>query len=507
MTEPYFLDIYSDDDPTQPPIQIFATPEQTDIINAAIRTKDNMLIEALAGSAKTTTLRFICKYHPVIPILSLAFNKRIAVTLGKVLPSHVAARTLNSVGHGTWQTAIGRKLTLDFKKSYNIVRTIIDHLDKRDRSAAFDSMGAILQAVTAAKRSGYVPEGKFTHAKPLKTKEEFYLSLEEEPTKFEASLIERALTNSITAAYAGTIDFDDQLYMPTLFGGAFPQFPLVLVDEAQDLSRVNHAMLQKLARTRVIAVGDPWQSIYGFRGAEQSGMDRIRETYSCVKFPLSVSFRCPEAIVRSAQFRVPHMKWSKPGGQVSALPSLAASDIPDGSAIICRNNAPLFHLALVLLSAGRGVHLVGTDLGPQLIKILSKLGPENLTQEETYAAIDDWHEERLPKARNKDTLADKVECLKVFAGFGSSLGDAIAYCEHLFSGQGPIQLLSGHKAKGLEWDVVFHLDPWRIPSKWAQSPEEQEQEKNLLYVITTRAREKLFTIDAANIEENESVNL
>jgi hypothetical protein len=48
-------------------------------------------------------------------------------------------------------------------------------------------------------------------------------------------LIDSVLTDSIRLAYEGQIDFDDQIYMPTLFGGTFPRFPLVMVDEAQDL--------------------------------------------------------------------------------------------------------------------------------------------------------------------------------------------------------------------------------------------------------------------------------
>jgi hypothetical protein len=58
--------------------RLAATDEQITIIEAVLQTKDNILINALAGAAKTTTLEFICKYKTGIPILSLAFNKRIA---------------------------------------------------------------------------------------------------------------------------------------------------------------------------------------------------------------------------------------------------------------------------------------------------------------------------------------------------------------------------------------------------------------------------------------------
>lgn len=496
----YFLDLFSPNGELTG--QIYATDEQTTIISAARDTRDNLMISALAGAAKTTTLRFICKYVPLQAILSVAFTNPIVNELSRVLPGHVTCRTMNSIGHRVWAAATGRRLVLDFRKSYNLLKTQIESLSKPDRADAYDSMPFLLSALTAAKRQGYIPKGKFTHAKPIQTKAEFHQSLDQAPTSLEASIIEAALCDSITQAYGGTIDFDDQLYMPTLFGGSFPRFPLIMVDEFQDLSEINHAMLRKLVTSRIIGVGDPWQSIYAFRGAKQSGMDIACKHYSCTVLPLSVSFRCPEEIVKVARDRVPHMKWSRPGGKVRTLSTLSPSDIPDGAAIICRNNAPLYRLALAVLAAGRGIHLVGSDLGPALVKTIRKLGPETLTQAQTHAAIDLWEIEKLRKSRNAAAVSDKAECFRVFAQFGATLGGAIAYAEHLFSrADGAIQLLSGHKAKGLEWDVVYHLDPWRIPSQWARSDEEIEQELNVRYVINTRAKQELYFIDAKNILE------
>jgi hypothetical protein len=182
-------------------------------------------------------------------------------------------------------------------------------------------------------------------------------------------------------------------------------------------------------------------------------------------------------------------------GHVEHLSQWDAKCIPDNSAIICRNNAPLMSAALNLLKAGRGVHLVGTDLGPQLVKALKKLDPDlQIGQEAVYAAIDKWEAEKLLRARNAGVVADKAECLRVFASFGPTLGAAIAYCEHIFTQKGPIQLLSGHKAKGLEWSTVYFLDPHRIPSPYAKEGEALEQELNVQYVIETRFKENLYYI-------------
>jgi ATP-dependent exoDNAse (exonuclease V) beta subunit len=139
--------------------------------------------------------------------------------------------------------------------------------------------------------------------------------------------------------------------------------------------------------------------------------------------------------------------------------------------------------------------LVGTDLGPQLVRALKKLSENmQLPQEDVLNAINIWEQQKLRKARDSGVVADKAECLRVFASFGPTLGAAIAYCEHLFAAKGPIQLLSGHKAKGLEWPVVYHLDPHRIPSPWSKEGEALEQERNVKYVIETRAKEALYFV-------------
>jgi hypothetical protein len=475
-----------------------ATEEQTAIIDQAMKSPTNLLINALAGAAKTSTLRFLCKYMPVEPVLSLAFNKRIADEMAKVLPGHVRAATMNSVGHRVWGAAIGKRLVVETKKNYNLVKTLIDALPRSQRSDAYAIFGDITKALSRAKLSGYVPAGTAAGSSLL-SEEEFFGGLEEAPDDWFVGLLNKALTLGIQQSYGGLIDYDDQIYMPTLFGGSFPQHRRVMVDEAQDLSPLNHAMVDRLVApsTQIIAVGDPWQSIYAFRGADTRSMAFLRDRFKMHEMTLSVSFRVPRAGVLNVRKRVPHMQWAPWAieGHVEHLSQWDAKCIPDNSAIICRNNAPLMSAALNLLKAGRGVHLVGTDLGPQLVKALKKLDPDlQIGQEAVYAAIDKWEAEKLLRARNAGVVADKAECLRVFASFGPTLGAAIAYCEHIFTQKGPIQLLSGHKAKGLEWSTVYFLDPHRIPSPYAKEGEALEQELNVQYVIETRFKENLYYI-------------
>jgi superfamily I DNA/RNA helicase len=93
------------------------------------------------------------------------------------------------------------------------------------------------------------------------------------------------------------------LYMPVMYGIAFNHYNYIFVDEAQDTNDIQLEILSRLCapRCRIVAVGDPHQAIYGFRGANADSMTRITERFSCKTFPLSVSYRCPKAVVKEAQ--------------------------------------------------------------------------------------------------------------------------------------------------------------------------------------------------------------
>ena len=121
---------------------------------------------------------------------------------------------------------------------------------------------------------------------------------------------------------------------------------------------------------------------------------------------LSISFRCPIEVVKLARSRAPQMQWPEwaEAGIIRSPSEWSAAKIPDGTAILCRNNAPLFACALRLIKLGRGVKLVGTDLGPGLIRTLKRLGPESMTRNEVMNAIRKWEEARLAKSKAKASI-------------------------------------------------------------------------------------------------------
>lgn len=466
------------------------TPEQSTILDAAKSSTANLMVNALAGTGKTSTLELVEGVSKQRPILYLVFNKRNADEARERMNGATTIKTFNALGHQIWQSAISPRLKLDTSKIYNIFKDLADEVKGEAARAVWDSYEQVKFGVEMARALGYVPEDVFPNATRLITRSQLHAHLDEDPDDLVGDLIDAILRRSIKQSYEGIIDYNDQIYMSALFGGTYPQFPLTMVDEYQDLSPVNHHMIHKLiGKRRLIGVGDPHQNIYGFRGAKGGGMAEAEVKYSMTPLDLSVSFRCPEAIVRNAQWHVPNFKWFNPGGEVGCRDYHMAEDFEPNSVFICRLNAPLFALAFKLIAHGHSINLVGTEIGPRLVKTMQKLGDASLSQASALAAVDDWLELKL--AKGSKTAKDMAECMKIIVRQSDSLGQAVSYAEHLFKQRGAIQLMTGHKAKGLEFPLVYHLDPHVIG--------EGPQDRNLRYVIQTRSSDRYFEISSDTI--------
>lgn len=467
------------------------TDEQTSILDFAKGDSANMMVNALAGTGKTSTLEQIDKTCRTTPVLYLVFNRRNADEATSRMASTTTVRTFNSLGHRIWQSAIGPRLRLDTKKTYLIFKEIADEVKGEAARAIWDSYDQVRFGVEMAKALGYVPESIHPNATRLISRNQLHNHLDEEPDDLVADLIDAVLKRSIQLSYSGTIDYNDQIYMSALFGGTYPKFPLTLVDEYQDLNPTNHEMIRKLVgNRRLIGVGDPNQNIYGFRGAAKSGMRQAVQTYGMTEFDLSISFRCPSAIVRNTHWHVPHFRWFKEGGTVEFLQSLSMESLPDSAVVLCRLNAPLFALGMRLLGAGRGVRIVGSDIGASLVKTMRKLGPEGTSQSQAYDLIEEWRQLKL--AKESRTADDTADCMRVFVSHASTLGTACAYAEHIFSQRGSIQLSTGHKFKGLEATTIYHLNPKVI----GDGP----QDRNIRYVIQTRSSDYYAEFDLETVQ-------
>lgn len=504
------------------------TEHQQAIIDAGQR-GDSLSIHAAAGAAKTTTIKLLVNAGlPHRKVLALAFNKRIAEDLAAALPKHVIVKTLNSLGHSAWAQQRGTRLELDARKIGGIVTRLYDPILKADDSGELWTV--IRDGVEVARQAGAVPaESKnrplWTGADFEQVLSEYLLSTtmpDDADPEFVASAIRATLLESISLAFQGTIDFTDQIYMTTCFRAMYSQFDCVIVDEAQDLSPANHRQLMLCRPKQLIAVGDPKQAIYAFRGADSRSMANLEaqwehsaEGRSIERLPLPVSFRCPKAVVARQLRHYPTMEAfpSNREGIVEHLDQWSVSDLRQPCAIICRNNAPLVAAAFTLLAQGQGFTFFGQDMGKTLKSLIKKIAnaPQRMSvakkrqpSSEILQLVEVFFENEKAALRERDRpdliagLIDKVSCARIVLRNSKTLGEALEYCDEVFNAMDPgITLTSGHRSKGFEWSSVYHLDAFRIPSKFAMreadagNPGPLEQERNLRYVIETRTSDYL----------------
>ena len=462
------------------------TPEQVAIVSAARETPDNLAVIARAGAAKTSTLVMIAEALPSTSIPCLAFNKKIAEEMTQRLPKNCEAKTLHGLGYKAWQQFIRKSCKVNDKKCFYLLKDKIDGLSGEDRTDAYESMAETLDILKKAKSAGWLPQSLSGHWKPLVLDEEFFESLPMEPTGLQIGLVKAVIKESWQLSLQGEIDFDDMIFCPALCSVSWPAPPLTLIDEAQDLSPINHHILKKIVKNRrIIAVGDPLQAIYGFRGADVHSMSKLIDMFSMKQLKLTISFRCGRNITENAKWLAKDMRspeWAK-DGEVQRPLRWSASDIQLGDAIICRNNAPLFSMAIKMIEAGHLPELSGRDLAGPLKKILTGLGKPKDLRIQAIQALGQWRDKEKKRAREGavGAIEDKHDCLLVILERTQTLGDAVAYLEHLLSREGRVYLMTGHKSKGLEFDRVWFLDSnlCRI---------DRDQDANIKYVIETRAK-------------------
>lgn len=465
------------------------TAEQVLIFSKVRETKRNLQVVARAGAGKTTTIVGICDQVPNIDALCIAFNKKIADELKTRLPSSAEAATLHSLGNRAIKDLLGKWPKLDTKKCYNLLRSAIDQLDPTFHEEAFEDLSETLRFISGAKADGYLPRGTNNHARALYSDPDYFQQLDPVPSDLQQHLITEVLRASFKEAMAGTIDFDDMVYIPALMPCTFRRRELVMVDEAQDLSILNHILLSKIAKgARLIAVGDPCQAIYGFRGADEDSMEKLRISFEMEELYLTICFRSAEEIVKNARWRAPDMQWrpGAPSGSVKNLSAWSSADLQDGDAIICRNNAPLFSLAMKLLQDGIRPELSTGDMTKGLLAIFKKLGKRQTPVLEAESRLIEWRQQNQSRYKSKDRLADTVAVIQLFLDRAKTLGEAMDNFEQLLAQAGRIKLMTGHKSKGLEFNRVFFLDSHLCRAKG--------QDANIRYVIETRAREHLFYV-------------
>jgi DNA helicase II / ATP-dependent DNA helicase PcrA len=496
---------------------------QQDIFDFVTMATGSAIIQAVAGSGKSTTLEHIAGLLPSgDTAIFMAFNKAIATEIDKRLPKHIKGSTFHSVGFGAWMryTGLGFKgIKVDGYKTSNILQSLLETGGtdsrgypefNREKYDAYSSY--VTKLVGLAKNSGIgflLPDDTQSWWNLV---DHFDVSLTVDDDRYTE---EEAIGYARKALRIGNenhkvIDFDDMLYLPLINKCSFFRHDWVMIDEAQDTNAVQLALVKRMLKNggRLIAVGDRGQAIYGFRGADSSAMDKIGDAFNCTELPLSVCYRCDKTIVQAAQEFIPDTILPRDGaewGIVQRADKGWEEDLKPGDAILCRNVAPMISKAYDLLAQGVGCYVEGRDIGKGLIDVVEKMRAKDVTDLETK--LEDWTVREVEKWTSKGqetragSIQDKSDCLGIITNALDeqcrTIPDLIAQIQLMFADdkKGAVVLSTVHKSKGREWDRVFILGrDTLMPSPWARQEWQKVQENNLIYVAYTRAAHELYFV-------------
>lgn len=360
----------------------------------------------------------------------------------------------------------------------------------------------------------------------------------------------------------GLVDFDDLLALPTEWLEAHPEvaaayrarWPWVSIDEFQDLDAVQLRLVRQLASTNgtashVCAIGDPDQSIYGFRGAVPEAFRRFADDFPGTRVvSLTRNYRSAPAIVASAlaaiapsslvpdrkltptstspqrlvlheapsdraeaEFVVQTIERLVGGASLFSFDSGRVATHAESPcsfadfAVLYRAEAVSEPLAEALSRAGipfqRKSHRRLAD-SPDVQALLRVLRDEPAAETAEPLSVVD----RLKRAA--DTVwperPDVVTCLTELHPLAVRCGcDLGTFLTELTLGSDVdlwdpradrVSLLTLHAAKGLEFPVVFLIgcEDGVLPLRFGSEDENVDEERRLFFVGLTRARERLI---------------
>lgn len=476
--------------------------------------KGNLVVEAAAGSGKTYTL---VKALSLIPqdkrVLMTAFNKDIVKELTKKVKEfpNVEVRTL----HGLGMILTTRGLGIGGMKpeGYKYTQLIYNHWQ--------DLTKTNINKLSRNARKSFVE-----NTKKLVDFGRFYLAttrseMIELMTKYDIPCVADEVDVALKVMAIGgknldSIDYTDMIWMPHIYDLHLQEceYDFIMVDECQDLNVAERNLVLRCLKEggRLIAVGDSNQCIYGFSGSDPDSFRAIQSISNTVSMPLSISYRCPESVVKFAQNLVPSIEAKQGAEEGVILDCVSLDDVHDGDMVLCRNNAPLLQVYCKLLEQGKRAYIRGSDVGKNLQNIVIGTHKDylhtNLKQDGVFIRLyEDLFNSRKAimerygisqeDAMKHETIQAKLDMIRALEVLGADLTtteELTKKIEDIFpkndKGEG-IMLSTVHKAKGLEADNVFIACASLMPSKSALDEWQVQQERNLMYVAYTRAKKVL----------------
>lgn len=493
-------------------------------VNEADRTKPrrSLIVRAVAGSGKTTLCIEAIRQleQRSLSILYAAFNTSVRAEMEQRAITSGLRCTI-STAHSLGLSALRRSLPsakLNKNKLYDLAQSC-------SPPKLYKLIPDLCKLVTFAKDRGLgLPS--FPAIESLKSWQDIIdhhdLEFEFPVEKVIAAATALLMTSNDDLT---SFDFSDMIYLALLKECQFQKYDYVFVDEAQDTNATKRLLYSysKKPWGAFVVVGDEWQAIYGFTGADNDSMKVFKEEMQCEELPLSICYRCSTAVIKHAQRWMKDIQASDSAacGSVrqitydhflmgaSGFGAIKEDSLSPNDVILCRFNAPNARLALQLIRKGIPCRIEGRDIGVGLIKRVEKFNQSNIAS--LKVALREWYSGECAKEKLKQSTTDIYETLLALIQRADDLRitsvDALVsdVIRPMFSDEKDVKrpvltLSSIHKAKGKEWDRVFLLGRDSLmPSPLASSSWEREQELHLIYVAITRAKHTL--VEITNIPE------
>ena len=362
---------------------------QKSILNYIDSSNGNLLVDAKAGSGKTSTLCLIA--DKIIAqdkkCLFLAFNKSIVEELqSRIISDNVQIKTLHSLGLTFLRSYLykkhGENYVIDVDQHDDRIKDWVQDSFARNCDTEFrianselsdpdfkDLLGDVLREISQmvnysrlynANYHDYEQIYKLAPRLCWNLKNWDDIGLKDFPKVIEEVIdkIKYEFENPELDSFGKPIykvGYTDMIYFPCLYRMNIPwatrqYLDFVLVDETQDLSVLQQMFLKLLINfnTRLIAVGDEKQSIYAFAGADTKSIQNLKKNFALNELPLNICYRCPENVIKVAQDIVPEIDWNHKRydkGEVKFLDEIdLAINIKANDVILARRNNDLVRL-------------------------------------------------------------------------------------------------------------------------------------------------------------------
>lgn len=503
---------------------------QKDIFDYIEHGQGHLVVEAAAGSGKTFTL---IKCLELIPndkrILLTAFNKDIVNELKKKAKEfpNVECKTLHGLGMLMVMKNVDEmspvpeifKYSSQFYSNPSAYTKInLFRLKKHDRKTYMDNV------------KKYVDFARYFLCQTPKDLDEIEKVYEIETVADEKEVAMKLLEWGKTNLK--TMDYTDMIWLPNVLNlkPIGLQYDYIMVDECQDMNKAERELVLKCFKmgTRMVSVGDENQLIYQFSGSDKDSLNTLKNLPNTKCLPLSISYRCADSIVEYAQRIVPSIEKNDDHRAGNVLEDVPLEDVKDGDMVLCRTNAPLVDLYNRYLKLGKKSYIVGKDIGSNMKTIIESM---NMT-EVNWGSIekdglfirlyDDLFETRnkimaesnvsKEDAINSRQFQDKLDMINAIGAMANginSVDELLGKIDVVFPKKVQkegIKLSTIHKSKGLECENVYIACKSLMPSKNATTKWEKRQERNLMYVAYTRAKNKLGFLDEKEFNYNNQPN-